>query len=290
MAITNEQTCFILVHGSWHAGWCWNKVVSELNAERFRHLAIDLPGHGEHALIPDSYAALPLSQAQFSSEMSKLSHLNASDYANAVSDAAHAARLAGARRVIGVGHSMGGVPLTFAAGNYPHLFDGLIYVSALLPMPDRAAGVFLGLADQHENSLLGSILIGQPEQIGALRINPASPDDDYIDAAHKALAADMDIDEFATSFARLTPDAPIGIYGEIPAFSGDYGGIGVLPRRFIRCLNDRTLLPSTATAIVTAMDQCWPKRTTELVDLAAGHEPMFSQPQHLARAITAAMK
>ena len=126
MTISSDQTCFILVHGSWHAAWCWDKVGTELNAGRFRHLAIDLPGHGEHALIPDSYAALPLSQNQFTTELSKLAHLTASDYAAAVADAAHAARLAGARRVIGVGHSMGGVPLTFAAGTHPHLFDGLI--------------------------------------------------------------------------------------------------------------------------------------------------------------------
>ena len=259
-------------------------------ADGYRHLAIDLPGHGDQALIPNSYAALPLSSNAFATELSPLAHLTAVDYATAIREAAHAAHLAGARRVIGVGHSMGGVPLTFAAASHPHLFDGLIYVSALTPLPDRPAGAFLAAAEQHEKSLLNHILIGNPEEIGCLRINPSSPDDAYLDAAHDALAADISRADFAAVFAQLTPDAPAGIYGEIPEFSGDYGGIGILPRRYVRCLKDQTLLPSTASAIVAAMDECWPKRKTELIDLASGHEPMLSQPQHLTRAITAPMK
>lgn len=37
---------FVLVHGGFHAGWCWSRTIAEL--ERIGHagIAIDLPGHG----------------------------------------------------------------------------------------------------------------------------------------------------------------------------------------------------------------------------------------------------
>jgi pimeloyl-ACP methyl ester carboxylesterase len=38
---------FILVHGSWHGGWCWERVAPLLSARGHRVLAPDLPGMGE---------------------------------------------------------------------------------------------------------------------------------------------------------------------------------------------------------------------------------------------------
>ena len=37
---------FLLVHGAFHAGWCWNRVIPELNALGHDAVAPDLPGHG----------------------------------------------------------------------------------------------------------------------------------------------------------------------------------------------------------------------------------------------------
>ena len=36
---------FVLVHGSWHGGWCWEKIVPVLQKNGHRVLAPDLPGH-----------------------------------------------------------------------------------------------------------------------------------------------------------------------------------------------------------------------------------------------------
>ena len=282
------NTHFILIHGSWHGGWCWQDVAREIVASGARYTAIDLPGHGNQALIPKSYGTAPQISGDFGTESSPLADIHAAAYANSVISAAHAARGAGAGRVVGVGHSMGGVPLTFAVATEPDLFDGVIYVAALAPAIDTPAGTFLALPEQRQKSRLTEILHGDPEAIGALRINPASSDTTYLETAHAALAADVSPAVFAKTFARLTPDAPYGIYGEVPAFTiGNSGSFGVIPRRFIRCLNDQTLVPSSANAIIKTLNEHWPKRQTEVLDLASAHEPMLSCPQRLAQVIMA---
>ncbi len=41
-----KKTC-ILVHGDWHAGWCWNNVATKIKGYS-QILAPDLPGHGNN--------------------------------------------------------------------------------------------------------------------------------------------------------------------------------------------------------------------------------------------------
>lgn len=43
------MTTFLLVHGAWHGGWCWRRVVDRLEAEGHRAIAPTLTGLGERA-------------------------------------------------------------------------------------------------------------------------------------------------------------------------------------------------------------------------------------------------
>lgn len=63
------MTTFVLVHGSWHGAWCWERLVPELEARGHRALAMDLPvddpaaGLAEYAevvapFVPDESAVL----------------------------------------------------------------------------------------------------------------------------------------------------------------------------------------------------------------------------------------
>jgi pimeloyl-ACP methyl ester carboxylesterase len=280
------NTAFVLVHGSWHGGWCWDLVEQELNAAGHYTVAIDLPGHGLNAALPEAFLSRPLDAAKFATEPSALASIGIDAFADAVIDGADRALAAGASNVVAVGHSMGGVPITFAAAKQPEKFAGLAYVAALAPTPGKPAGAYLQLEDQHNNSKIGSVIMADPAAIGALRMDPRSTDADYLAAAKEALAADVDDALLASVMHMLTPDAPVAMYGEVAEFAG---GFEALKRSYIRCTADQTVMPSTCEAIVADMNTAWPESKTSLVDIDSSHEVMFSKPKELAQAIIASV-
>ncbi len=217
-AQATAKTAFVLVHGSWHGGWCWGQVEPVLNDAGFMTVAVDLPGHGLNARLPGTFGSRPLDAAAFATDPSPLAGITIGQYAQGVIEGAERARAAGAEKVIAVGHSMGGVPITFAAAGSPQLFDGLVYVAAIAPTPGKPAGAYLELKDQHENGKLGPAIVADPAVIGALRIDPRSTDPAYLEKLKVALAADVDDALLATVLHLLTPEAPVSIYGESATF------------------------------------------------------------------------
>lgn len=129
------KAAFVLVHGSWHGAWCWGLVEPTLNDTGFMTIPIDLPGHGLNARLPQTFSSRPLDAASFATEPSFLADIGIEEYVDTVAKAVEQPRAAGADKVIGVGHSMGGVPITFAAAKSPRLFDGLVYLAAVAPTP-----------------------------------------------------------------------------------------------------------------------------------------------------------
>ena len=274
-----QDTGFLFIHGSWHGAWCWTEVAQHLNKAGYQTFAIDLPGHGLDMVLPESFASRPLDEAEFANEPSAIASYDNDDYAAAIIQAAQNAKAAGVQALIGVGHSMGGVPLTFAASKRPDLFSGLVYLAAIFPTKGKAAGAYLGLIDQFENSHLNGVLLADPDVVGALRIDPRSEDWAYQNALKDALAADVDDKLLGAVMHLLTPDAPVSIYADIAPLTDAYGA---LPKRYIRAIYDKTLLPSTADALVKDLNQNWPDEPCHLIDIASSHEVMFAQPRLLA--------
>jgi pimeloyl-ACP methyl ester carboxylesterase len=99
---------FILVHGGAHGGWCWNKLVPELESRGHRAIAPDLPGMGDDRT--------PLAQVTLSSWGEFVARI---------------ARNAG-EPVLLVGHSRGGPVIGEAAERAPEAMLGLIYITAVL--------------------------------------------------------------------------------------------------------------------------------------------------------------
>lgn len=281
-----KKTGVLLVHGSWHGAWCWGRVIPHLHEAGIASVAMDLPGHGLNAVLPEAFLKRPLDAGAFASEPSPLASLGIDAFADAVIDAAIQAREAGIKQLYLVGHSMGGVPISFAAAKRPDLFKGLIYVAALAPVPGKPAGAYLGLPDQAENSKLGPAIMADPTVVGALRIDPRSQDSAYISAVRAALAHDVDEGDLRTIMHYLTPDAPVSIYGEMANFAS---GFEKLKRSFIICNNDKTVLPSTAEAIIADMDGAWSKQKTKVRRIDSSHEAMFAAPKELAEHIMASL-
>ena len=278
-------TALILAHGSWHGAWCWGLVEPKLNLAGFLTIPIDFPGHGLNAVVPQSFRTRPLDPEAFATEPSALAGIGVESFADTVIAAADRARAMGADRVFAVGHSMGGVPITFAAARAPEKFTGLIYLAALAPAPEKPAGAYLGLEEQQQKSKLGPIVAADPAVVGALRIDPRSEDEAIRMAGKEALAADVDDTLWGTAMHLFTPDAPVSMYGEMAEFAPGYEG---LKRTFIRCNQDHTLVNSTCDAIVADMNAAWPSSPTPLIDLESSHEAMFAKPEALAELLIAA--
>jgi pimeloyl-ACP methyl ester carboxylesterase len=194
---------YVLVHGAWVGGWCWQKVVPLLEAEGHRVVALDLPGHGD-----DSTA---------------VSGMTLAANVKCIRDAVEAAD----ERVILVGHSMGGIAITQVAEDVPGRIATLVYVSAFLPqhgqsLPELVAR-FL--------DVFAPLNIQVNESEGTISVNPD-------DLWRATLLGECDDEDVLLASRRLVPeslavaDASVSITPE---------RAGRVPRVYVECLRDRML-------------------------------------------------
>ncbi len=98
---------FVLVHGAWHGGWCWNGVVKELEDAGHRAIAPTMPGHGSQ----DDRSAIQLD-----------------NYIDAIVTAAKSSE----EPVVLVGHSSAGFMVQSVAAKIPQKIDQLIFNNAFI--------------------------------------------------------------------------------------------------------------------------------------------------------------
>jgi pimeloyl-ACP methyl ester carboxylesterase len=99
---------FILIHGAWHGGWCWERLAPLLTAAGHKVLAPDLPGMGADTR---ELGSDPLGEW--------------ADFVTGLVSGAEAP-------VILVGHSLGGLVISEVAERIPERIDRLVYLTAFL--------------------------------------------------------------------------------------------------------------------------------------------------------------
>jgi pimeloyl-ACP methyl ester carboxylesterase len=99
---------FVMIHGSWHGGWAWQGVESQLSKRGHRAHAPTLPGHGPGA---------------------KRLGVSHQDCVRSVVSYIQQQRLEG---VILVGHSFGGSVLQKVAEEIPSLIERTVFLDALI--------------------------------------------------------------------------------------------------------------------------------------------------------------
>lgn len=103
------MTDFLLVHGAWHGGWCWNELADRLRAKGHRVVTPTLTGLGER------------------------SHLLGADVGleTHIADVVNVADWEELDRFVLVGHSYGGIVVSGATERLQGRIAGLVYIDAV---------------------------------------------------------------------------------------------------------------------------------------------------------------
>src|SRR5512146_1921364 len=106
-----SMATFVLVHGAWHGGWCWQKVIPFLEAAGHEVYAPTLTGMGERA-------------AELSPDIGLDTHIQ---------DVAGLLQEKNLHGVILVGHSYGGMVITGVVDQAPERIAHLVYLDTFVP-------------------------------------------------------------------------------------------------------------------------------------------------------------
>jgi pimeloyl-ACP methyl ester carboxylesterase len=187
--ITGKMARFVLIHGAWHGGWCWERVVPLLLSVGHEVLAPDLPGVGADRT---PFAADVLGQwADFVAAL--------------VRGAAEPAVL--------VGHSRGGLVISEAAERAPDQIRAVVYLSALL-LPVSMT------SRQKLNADGGSVLsksLRMNQESASMTIDPEAASDLFYNLTSP--------EDSAAAVARLTPEPFAGSARSLIITSANFGRV-----------------------------------------------------------------
>ncbi|CAM6081905.1 unnamed protein product [Calypogeia fissa] len=115
---TNESAPaeFVLVHGAFHGAWCWFRVITKLHRYGFKATALDLSSHGRDKTHADNVTSL----AQYAKPLT--------DYL--------ASNVSG--KVVLVGHSLGGISISYAMEQFPDKVSKAIFLAAAMPLNNQS--------------------------------------------------------------------------------------------------------------------------------------------------------
>jgi pimeloyl-ACP methyl ester carboxylesterase len=196
------MSTFVLVHGAWHGGWCWEKVVALLREAGQVALAPDLPGHG--------------------GDKTPIADISLDTYMALVCEVLAAAT----EPVILVGHSLGGVSITRAAEAMPERVRCLVYLTAFL------------LVDVQS---VRDILVSDPESlIHANRLTSEDGASSTIreTALQEVFYADCSDVDVARARSLLVPETTAIARTPVRTTPENFGRV---PRVYIECLRDRAI-------------------------------------------------
>lgn len=272
-------TAIVLVHGAWHGAWCWQPVIHGLLQYGFTPFTLDLPGHGLGAHFPNGFGGDPQC---FARAPSPHGLVTLDDYTRAVLRVIDSAVAAGSGPVMLVGHSMAGIALTAAAERAPEKIAKLVYLAAFMPMPGVPMIDYVRCAENAGEQVAG-LFVAPPPDIGAMRIDCRSADPTYRARIRSAFCHDVSDQAFAAMAHLLTPDVPTApVAAPTVATRERWGRV---PRAYIRCSEDRAVMPALQDRLIREADTFTPDNLTEVLTLAASHSPFVSMPGDLTQTL-----
>ncbi|MEQ9558184.1 MAG: alpha/beta fold hydrolase [Rhodospirillales bacterium] len=205
---------FILVHGAYHGGWCWDRLVPVLRARGADVAAPDLPGHGA-----DRTPSADLSLALYADHI------------------AEAVRQVGGPVTL-VGHSMAGAVTAEVAERVPDRLTRLVYLTAYMPGPGesivdwaRRDGDTRARADKTTFEDTPCLAVDRQTTREAFYQDAAEADLDWV-------------------FPRLRPE-PMAIFRQALALTPE--NFGRVPRDYVSCRRDFAITADLQDAMLEAL-------------------------------------
>lgn len=276
---------FVLVHGTHSAGAYWQPVARELALRGHRVLAVDLPLHGAEAFVPESYQRQDL--AAMATEPSPVAKLDLDDFERRVTGAVR--RMARYGPVVLAGHSLGGASVSRVADAVPELLHHLCYMAAFCPSPGMPTPDACTAAPENADALIPlEQIIGDPERLGVVRLNPRTADREDLAALHEMMCADYPYGVFLQRLGRMQTDESTAAYASRAV--GRTGTWGRLPRTYLRFGADRTIATKLQDRMIAEADARTPDNTFRVRDFpTASHlgpldpAPVVAELERLAR-------
>ncbi len=250
------MTAYVLVHGSHGSGAFWAPIARELALRGHQVVAVDQPWHGTEAHLPAAYQTQDL--AALATEPSPLAGIGLDDFERRVTDAVRrAARSAPNGRVVLVGHSMGGCSVSRVANAVPELLAHLVYMTACCFSPGvPSINAVMATPEAATAVVPAAQVVGDPQELGVLRLNFRSRDPKDLAVFREMLCADHPEPDFLRVLAGLQPDETIDVNDDHAV--GESATWGRIPRTYLRFGADRLLPPALQDLMIRLADEQTP--------------------------------
>lgn len=202
-----NKEIYILVHGAWHGGWCWDKIRGHLQKLGHEVSTPDLPGHSIN-FDPKNFPTICLQT-----------------YVDFVRERV----LKSTRPAVLVGHSMGGIVISQVAEHVPSRINRLVYVSAIIPKNQSS------LMDEEKEAPLSQMEIeltfNEEQQSIILPFHHSKLIQEFF--YHTC-----DSQKVAFALSKLRPQPSQPFFDKI-SFSNDR--FGSVPKLYVQCLQDKAI-------------------------------------------------
>jgi pimeloyl-ACP methyl ester carboxylesterase len=193
---------FVLIHGAWHGGWCWYKVVARLQAAGHQVLAPDLAGLGRDTT--------PLQDVTLARWVDQVAALVASQ----------------PDPVVLVGHSRGGIIVSEVAERLPERIAHAVYLAAFMVQDGQS---LMDIARTNTASkLAGATVFDAATRSTTVREELIAP----------TFYAGCSADDVALASLLLRPEPAAPMATPLALTAARYGRV---PRTYIECEQDQAV-------------------------------------------------